>query len=369
MSDQQPVITIKQLCKTLGNQTILDSLDLTIQPGEFLTLLGPSGCGKTTFLRLLSGFEEADSGELLLDQNSLHTIAPNQRPINTVFQSYALFPHMSTYENVAFGLRCQGDSAQQIDAKVNQALQLVRMQQAAQRPTTQLSGGQQQRVAIARAIVKQPRVLLLDEPLSALDYSLRKDMRLELKRWQRELGITFVLVTHDQQEALSMSDRIGVMNNGKIEQLGTPRQIYEQPANLNVAQFIGETNVFEAQIVEHHSDYLTLHFEQRIFKLTYSGSSPTNDRVYVVIRPEDLQVWDQDELANKQLNQMIPATVEQVIYKGSTVDLILRTQSGTRVAATEFFDEHDAELAYYTHESVWIEWYHGWEIIYPAENE
>ena len=367
MTEKQPVIELKHLTKTLNGQTILDAIDLALYPGELLTLLGPSGCGKTTLLRLLAGFEQPDSGSITLNQNSLDTLAPAERPINTVFQSYALFPHMSVYDNVAFGLRCQKQSAQPIDTQVQQALTQVRMQQSAHKKPHQLSGGQKQRVAIARAIVMQPQVLLLDEPMSALDYSLRQNMRLELKRWQRELGITFILVTHDQEEALSMSDRIAVMNAGRIEQLGTPRQIYEQPANLTVAQFIGQANIFHADVVEHSADTLKLNFENRNFILDNTRQLPAADKVNVVIRPEDLQVWDATELGDKTLDQMIPATVEQVIYKGSTVDLILRTRQGTRLAATEFFDENDAELDYYRHEAVWVEWYHGWEVILPSE--
>ena len=369
MTHTQPVITLQNLTQSYGKQTVLDDINLNVNAGELLTLLGPSGCGKTTLIRLISGFEQADSGELKLDGQSLHTVPPNERPINTVFQSYALFPHMTVFDNVAFGLRCQGESRKHINDKVDQALKLVRMHQQAHRKTQQLSGGQRQRVAIARAIVKQPRVLLLDEPLSALDYSLRKNMRLELKRWQRELGITFILVTHDQEEALSMSDRIAVMNEGKIEQIGTPRAIYEQPISLNVARFIGEANVFQADILQHQNNKLKLAFEQRIWELD-SPSQPINtETVSVIIRPEDLQVWDGDELADKTMNQMIPATVEQVIYKGSTVDLILRTHNGSYVAATEFFDENDAELDFHTQEAVWIEWHHGWEVILPDENE
>lgn len=367
MMDKQPVIELQHLTKTLNGYTVLDAIDLTLYPGELLTLLGPSGCGKTTLLRLLAGFEQPDLGHIKLDQHPLDTIPVAKRPINTVFQSYALFPHMNVYDNVAFGLRCQGAPKKQIDNQVQQALNQVRMQQAAHQKPHNLSGGQKQRVAIARAIVMQPRVLLLDEPMSALDYHLRQNMRLELKRWQRELGITFILVTHDQEEALSMSDRIAVMSAGRIEQLGTPRQIYEQPANLTVAQFIGQTNIFQADVLEHSEHTLKLNFENRTFILDNTRQLPAARQVNVIIRPEDLQVWDETELGDKTLDQMIPATVEQVIYKGSTVDLILRTRQGTRLAATEFFDENDAELDYYRHEAVWVEWYHGWEVILPSE--
>lgn len=242
------VIDMANVSKSFDGETAIKDISLSIKDGEFLTLLGPSGCGKTTVLRLLGGFEECNGGEIRIDGHSATGVPPESRPVNTVFQSYALFPHMDVYDNVAFGLRIAGMSETDIASEVPKALTLVRLEKMTHRRPRELSGGQQQRVAIARAIVNKPRVLLLDEPLSALDYRLRKDMQKELKELQRTLGITFILVTHDQEEAFTMSDRVVVMKDGCIEQIGTPREIYENPANLYVAKFVGEINVLDGII-------------------------------------------------------------------------------------------------------------------------
>lgn len=244
-----PLVELKALNKAFDGKQIISELDLTIQNGEFLTILGPSGCGKTTVLRLIAGLEDVDEGKIILDGQDITDIPAEQRFVNTVFQSYALFPHMTVFENVAFGLRMQKTPADEIQKRVDQALRMVQLEDFAQRRPNQLSGGQQQRVAIARAVVNRPKVLLLDESLSALDYKLRKQMQNELKALQRKLGITFIFVTHDQEEALAMSDRIIVMREGKIEQDGSPREIYEEPKNLFVAQFIGEINIFDAKVL------------------------------------------------------------------------------------------------------------------------
>ena len=244
----QHVIELLNVSKSFDGDVAIDDISLTVADGEFLTLLGPSGCGKTTVLRLIGGFEEQDSGELRIDGKAVAGLAPELRPVNTVFQSYALFPHMDVYDNVAFGLRIAGMTETDIAREVPKALKLVRLENRPHRMPSELSGGQQQRVAIARAIVNKPRVLLLDEPLSALDYRLRKEMQRELKELQRTLGITFILVTHDQEEAFTMSDRVVVMNEGRVEQVGSPKDIYEDPANLYVARFVGEINVLDGVI-------------------------------------------------------------------------------------------------------------------------
>jgi spermidine/putrescine transport system ATP-binding protein len=262
---------------------------------------------------------------------------------------------------VAFGLRCKGLSKSEITPRVEEALERVHLKQFMQRRPDQLSGGQQQRVAIARAVVNKPKVLLLDEPLSALDYSLRKNMQIELKRLQRQLGITFVLVTHDQEEALSMSDRVVVMDHGVIEQVGTPREVYEEPKTVTVAKFIGEANLFETVITAVNDKKLTVEIEGKSFDLDNDNNLPVGKRIHVLVRPEDLRAWDKTELADKDVAHMIPATVEEVIYKGSTVDLILRTESGLRLSATEFFDEDDEDLDFSRKEKVWVEWTLGWE--------
>src|SRR5579871_1963504 len=243
------VVELRGVYKSIYDHEILHDINLTVHEGEFLTLLGPSGCGKTTLLRLISGFENPTQGSIFIDNKDVSGLPPHLRHVHTVFQSYALFPHMTVFENIAFGLRCQKVPSAEIKTRISDVLKMVKLEKYAERKPSQLSGGQQQRVAIARAAVNRPRVLLLDEPLSSLDYRLRKTMQIELKQLQRKLGITFIFVTHDQEEALSMSDRVVVMHEGCIEQVGTPRQVYEEPQNLTVAKFIGEANIFDGEIM------------------------------------------------------------------------------------------------------------------------
>lgn len=361
---QHNIIEIKNLNKKFHEHQVLTNINLDIKSGEFLTLLGPSGCGKTTLLRLISGFEEYDTGTIHINGKKMHDIQPQQRRINMVFQSYALFPHMTVFDNVAFGLQCKKLPKHEIITRVKKALTMVKLDHLYNRKPHKLSGGQQQRVAIARAVVNEPLVLLLDEPLSALDYGLRKNMQIELKTLQRKLGITFVLVTHDQEEALSMSDRVAVMNDGFIEQVGTPRAIYETPRNMYVAKFIGAANIFTTQVLRKvDAKQIQVVIEDITFTLEVKYDFVIGQQVNVLIRPEDLRVWDHTEV--NDTTQMIAANVEQVIYKGSTVDLILRTKNGQRLAATEFFDEDDEDLDFRIGEAVWIEWMLGWEVVLP----
>jgi spermidine/putrescine transport system ATP-binding protein len=363
----QNIIEIKGVDKKFHDQHALSDVNLEIKAGEFLTLLGPSGCGKTTLLRLISGFETADRGQVLVNGRPMKGLAPNERRVNTVFQNYALFPHMTVFENVAFGLRCKKHPESTIKARVEEMLKIVKLEKLSQRKPNQLSGGQQQRVAIARAVVNKPLVLLLDEPLSALDYSLRKQMQIELKNLQRQLGITFVFVTHDQGEALSMSDRVVVMNHGVIEQIGTPRQVYEQPANLHVATFVGEANLFDTEILSANEATMRVKIEGQEFSLEKTTSLKAGDRVHTLVRPEDVRVWDKKEMEGEDRGNMLVAHVEEVIYKGSTVDLILRAESGKKILATEFFDEDDENLLFEEGEKVWVEWVMGWEAFLPME--
>jgi spermidine/putrescine transport system ATP-binding protein len=363
MSDN--VIELKGITKYFGDQKALDNINLDVRNGEFITFLGPSGCGKTTLLRIIAGIEQPDEGKIFIAGKDVTFLPPEKRHINMVFQSYALFPHMTVFENVAFGLRCKHVPEAEIKTRVEEALSMVKLEKFAQRRPTQLSGGQQQRVAIARAVVNRPIVLLLDEPLSALDYSLRKEMQLELKMLQRKLGITFIFVTHDQEEAISMSDRVAVMDAGIIVQLGTPRDVYEEPRNLFVADFIGEANIFETEVSAIKNGFLVTHIEGKPFEFKNKKGFTEGQKILVVVRPEDIEVWGQSEVENTK--EMIPATVEQVIYKGTTVDLIVRVPSGKLIAATEFFDEDDEKLEYALGEKVWIQWVSGWEVVLAHE--
>ncbi len=363
-----PTIELKQLSKTFGATQALKGIDLQVSKGELLTLLGPSGCGKTTLLRLIAGFETPTSGEITIDGQSMAGIPPEKRPVNTVFQSYALFPHMSVFDNVAFGPRAKGLQRKEIERRVHEALEMVNLADLAQRKPAQLSGGQQQRVAIARAVVNKPLVLLLDEPLNALDYKLRKAMQIELIQYQRQLGITFIFVTHDQDEALSMSSRVVVMNEGRIEQTGTPREIYETPRNHFVARFVGEINIMEGTVVRREGDRLRIGLEGRTLELALPcpNEFQSGDAVDVLIRPEDLRVWRPDELASDA--QTFGATVCEVIYKGTTVDLILRLSSGKQLAASQFFNEDHEQLEFAIGEEVFVDWIPGWEVILPHES-
>ncbi len=365
MNEPRPLLTLKQVSKAYAGQTVLDTLDLTIHDGEFFTLLGPSGCGKTTALRLIAGLEEADIGEVWLDGQNIGALPAERRPVNTVFQSYALFPHMTVFDNVAFGLRMSGVERAEIKPRVMEALEMVRLGDYAQRKPLQLSGGQQQRVAIARAVVNRPKLLLLDESLSALDYKLRQQMQVELKRLQRKLGITFVYVTHDQEEALSMSDRVAVMNAGRVQQLGTPRQIYEQPNSLFVARFIGEINQLDGQIVAVDGDN---EYEVKVEGMQWTLQARHNfkvgDKVNVLLRPEDLRV---EYIEDADETQALVGKIVERNYKGKTLDSIVRLPSGAELMTSEFFDEDDPSFDYSLNQSVRVKWVPGWEVVLPHE--
>jgi spermidine/putrescine transport system ATP-binding protein len=364
MSDKT-VVEIKGVSKSFNDQDVLKCIDLTIKHGEFLTLLGPSGCGKTTLLRMISGFEEPTNGDIYIDGKNAKGLPPHERHVHTVFQSYALFPHMTVSDNVAFGLRCNGIPENEVKPRVEEALRMVKLENFGNRKPAQLSGGQQQRVAIARAVVNRPLVLLLDEPLSSLDYRLRKTMQMELRQLQRKLGITFIFVTHDQEEALSMSDRVVVMSEGVITQIGTPRQVYEEPACLSVAKFIGEVNIFETNVSSITDGKITVNIEGMPHTYPNKHNFSVGDKALVLVRPEDVRVYDSNEVTDT--SNMYRGIVEDFTYKGTTVDLMVRLDSGKVLATTEFFDEDDDSLVYTLGEKVWLHWVNGWEVILPHE--
>ena len=300
----QNIIEIQGVSKVYGNNTVLDNLSLNIRKNEFLTLLGPSGCGKTTTLKIIAGFETADSGKVVFDGNDISNLPPYKRQLNTVFQKYALFPHMNIYENIAFGLKIKKLPKEEIDKKVREMLKMVALEGFEKRSVDSLSGGQQQRVAIARALVNEPQVLLLDEPLGALDLKLREEMQLELKKIQKRLGITFIFVTHDQEEALTMSDTIVVMNKGVIQQMGSPEDIYNEPANAFVADFIGESNILDGIMIEDFK----VKFSNTTFNCVDKGFK-SNEKIDVVVRPEDIEITSVE-------NGMLVGKVNSVTFKG-----------------------------------------------------
>ena len=311
------LIKLQDLKKEFDGTPVLRGISLNIKSREFVTLLGPSGCGKTTTLRIIGGFEQPDSGDVFFEGKRLNDVPPYRREINTVFQRYALFPHLNVAENIAFGLHIKKMNAAEIKRKTREMLSLVGLSGFETRDVTSLSGGQQQRVAIARALVCEPRVLLLDEPLGALDLKLRKDMQIELKRIQQRTGITFIYVTHDQEEALTMSDRIVVMNHGVIQQVGSPTDIYNEPENAFVADFIGESNIIDGVMLEDRR----VSFCGREFECVDSGFG-TNTPVGVVIRPEDLRlVYAGDGL--------LQGVVESIVFKGVHYEMMVRTEHFT----------------------------------------
>ena len=305
------LIHLQGICKSFDGETVLDNIDLDIHDKEFITLLGPSGCGKTTTLRILGGFETPDAGDVYFDGKRINNIPPCNRHVNTVFQRYALFPHLNVFENIAFGLRVKKMNEQTVRKKVKEMLSLVNLKGFEKRKVDTLSGGQQQRVAIARALVNNPKVLLLDEPLAALDLKLRKDMQNELKNIQQQTGITFVYVTHDQEEALSMSDTVVVMAEGRIQQIGTPVDIYNEPVNAFVADFIGESNILDGTMPE---DYRAK-FAGHVFPCVDSGFEK-DQPVDVVVRPEDVDVVPADK-------GMLTGCVTSVTFKGVHYEIIV----------------------------------------------
>lgn len=385
--DSAVLLKLAGIKKAYDQTEVLKDINLDIKHGEFLTLLGPSGCGKTTLLRLIAGFEQPNAGAIYLDGVQMAGLPADKRPVNTVFQQYALFPHMSVAQNVAYGLKLKKVPKPEIQSRVQDALAMVQLGHLANRRPQDLSGGQQQRVAIARAVINRPKLLLLDEPLSALDHKLRLQMQSELKRLQRELGITFVFVTHDQEEALSMSDRIAVMKDGTFQHIGTPIEIYETPANLFTAKFIGEANLFQAEVKGVYPEQpdrdgqLTngrIEVEVRDAQTPAGSTTLRNlrrpkfanevefgDTVNLLLRPEDLRIYDPNDTEHAGLL----GHVIESNYKGSTLDSIIKLENGRIVKASEFFDEDDPSFDYNIGEGVKVSWVDGWEWLLPDDGD
>ncbi len=329
------IIELKNISKSFDGETILDQINLDIYDNEFITLLGPSGCGKTTTLRIIGGFIQPDEGDVVFMGERINDMPPHKRNVNTVFQKYALFPHLNVYENVAFPLRERKLPKAEIDQKVTEMLKLVMLSGFANRRVTSLSGGQQQRVAIARALVNHPKVLLLDEPLGALDLKLRKDMQQELKKIQKSTGITFIFVTHDQEEALSMSDTIVVMSEGKIQQIGTPIDIYNEPVNAFVADFIGESNIIDGVMLE---DYKA-RFAGHVFDCLDAGFAK-NEPVDVVVRPEDVDIVPVEK-------GMLDGIVTSVTFMGVHYEIIVDIKGFKWMIQTTDFVDVDEHIGLY----------------------
>ena len=351
-----PAIELVEVAKHFaaaeGNVQAVERVDLAIETGEFFSLLGPSGCGKTTTLRMIAGFEQPTSGQVLLYGENMVGVPPNRRDMNMVFQSYALFPHMTVFDNVAFGLRRKNVAKAEIDKRVNEMLELVDLTGRERRRPREMSGGQQQRVALARALVNHPRALLLDEPLGALDLKLRQAMQSELKRIQREVGITFVYVTHDQGEALTMSDRIAVMNAGRVEQLGTPREVYEQPRTRFVADFIGTSNLLttRADRVEDGCAVATFGDQQRLV-VPLRGVEPHGD-LEVTVRPEKMRVATAPTAAVCQLR----GTLDESVYQGTFAAYLVTTQATHDQVVVHWQNVDDIRDVAAVGDEVWLSW-------------
>ncbi|WP_421656847.1 ABC transporter ATP-binding protein [Leptothermofonsia sp. ETS-13] len=344
-------VELRKVFKVYDGEAAVRGVDLSIRRGEFFSILGPSGCGKTTTLRLIAGFETPSAGEVLIQQQLMTQVPPYRRPVNTVFQSYALFGHLTVRENIAFGLRLKKRGRAEIEDRVKEALKLVKMEAFANRFPAQLSGGQQQRVALARALVNRPAVVLLDEPLGALDLKLRKEMQVELSNLHRELGLTFVMVTHDQEEALSLSDRIAVMNQGRVEQIDTPSQIYEQPLTAFVADFIGDTNLFSGKIEGAHPAMLWVTTDRGLklkVKPPELGNTPSSGSVVVSIRPEKIQVSLSPP--GEQVNGFEGRLVN-VMYLGTHVHYLVELESGDRLTVMQpnAINLPDSDTSIYVH--------------------
>ncbi|MFL6100712.1 MAG: ABC transporter ATP-binding protein [Actinomycetales bacterium] len=344
-------LKLVSLTKRFADFVAVNELDLVIPQGSFFALLGPSGCGKTTTLRMVAGLEEPTIGRILIGDRDITDSKPYQRPVNTVFQSYALFPHLDVLENVAFGLRRRGQG--DVRQKAGEALELVQLSHLAGRKPGQLSGGQQQRVALARAIVNRPAVLLLDEPLGALDLKLRRQMQIELKRIQTEVGLTFVHVTHDQEEAMTMADTIAVMNGGVIEQLGDPASLYERPATTFVANFLGQSNLLPADVSSRDGDHLVLQVQGQHLRLRADRSASTSGKVWLGVRPEKLQISDATEPAPTNGFNSLEGDITDASFIGVATQYLVRLPWGQEISAVQ---QNDGTRPRSTGERVRVSW-------------
>lgn len=358
---QTPIIELKNISKGFNSEVILNNFNFTLHENKFVTILGPSGSGKTTIIKLIAGFELADEGEIILNGVKVNNLAPNKREVNTVFQNYSLFPHMNVYENIAFGLKMKKKDKAYIDNAVEEVLKIIKMEKFAYRKPDQLSGGQQQRVAVARAIVNKPLILLLDEPLSALDEKLRKQMQTELKQMQRDLGITFILVTHDQEEALSISDTVIVVNNGNIEQIGSPQEIYENPINSFVAGFVGELNILDATVKSKDTSNTSLMVEgDYLYQTPSKNDFEINDKIKLLLRPENLKLTS---ASARSSSHGIKGTLNEVRYRGALLDYLITLNSNKKVIATVFHNKAEGERNYQPGTEIFIEWINGKEVL------
>ena len=358
---QKPIIELKNISKSFNSESILNNFNFTLHENKFITILGPSGSGKTTIIKLIAGFESVDSGEIILNGVKVNSLPANKREVNTVFQNYSLFPHMTVYENIAFGLRMKNKSHDYIDKAVNEALKMIKMEKFAARKPGQLSGGQQQSVAVARAVVNKPLILLLDEPLSALDEKLRKQMQVELKAMQKDLGITFILVTHDQDEALSISDTVIVINNGKIEQIGSPKEIYETPVNSFVASFVGELNILDAKIETLDKDLLTVIVEgSYTYKIQNKNNFVSKDKIKLLLRPENLRLT---QVEDGSISNNLKGKIIEIRYRGALLDYIIILDNGKKVIVTVLQNKEGKVYKYQIGMEAFIEWTAGCEVL------
>ncbi len=352
MTDQPPIISIRNVTKRFGTVTAVDDVSIDIKRGEFFALLGPSGCGKTTLLRMLAGFETASEGSIEIDGQPMLSVPPNRRPVNMVFQSYAVFPHMTVFDNVAYGLKVTGVPKAQVAGQVREALALVHLEDYGRRKPDQLSGGQRQRVALARALVKKPKVLLLDEPLSALDAKLREAMRLELVHLQHSVGITFVIVTHDQDEALSMADRAAVMDHGVVRQIAAPGTLYEHPNSRFVADFIGKMNLLEAKVAGVSGGRLAVEIDG-LGRIDVPHEGDASGEIGIAVRPEKTRL-SKEPPAGDLIG--LKGKVSDVAYYGNESHVLLDTDTGVRFTTTVQNEVRRTDSSVLIGDNLWISW-------------